>query len=106
MERVVDISTDGRHLAAYRGFLVVSEQRREVGRIPLDDVAAVIVHAHGVTWSTNLAVALAERGAPLVTVHSARASLCREVAARVAAAYRLTARAPRRRKRLVIQRIS
>src|SRR3546814_5538561 len=29
----------------------------------LDDVAAVIVHAHGVTWSTNLIVALAERGA-------------------------------------------
>ena len=66
MERVVDIASDGRHLSAQRGFLVVSEDRREVGRIPLDDVAAVIVHAHGVTWSTNLAVALAERGAPLV----------------------------------------
>lgn len=66
MERVVDIATDGRHLAAHRGFMVVSEQRQEVGRVPLDDVAAVIVHAHGVTWSTNLAVALAERGAPLV----------------------------------------
>lgn len=66
MERIVDISTDGRHLAAHRGFMIVSEQRQEVGRIPLDDIAAVIVHAHGVTWSTNLAVALAERGAPLV----------------------------------------
>lgn len=66
MERVVDIATDGRHLAAHRGFLIVSEQRQEVGRVPLDDVAAVIVHAHGVTWSTSLAVALAERGAPLV----------------------------------------
>jgi len=66
MERVVDISTDGRHLTAYRGFMIVSEQRQEVGRVPLDDVAAVIVHAHGVTWSTNLAVALAQRGAPLV----------------------------------------
>ena len=66
MERIVDISTDDRHLAAHRGFMIVSEQRQEVGRVPLDDVAAVIVHAHGVTWSTNLAVALAERGAPLV----------------------------------------
>jgi CRISP-associated protein Cas1 len=66
VERVVDVSTDGRHLAAHRGFMIVSEQRQEVGRVPLDDVAAVIVHAHGVTWSTNLAVALAERGAPLV----------------------------------------
>lgn len=66
MERVVDIASDGRHLSAHRGFLIVSEERREVGRVPLDDVAAVIVHAHGVTWSTNLAVALAERAAPLV----------------------------------------
>lgn len=66
MERVVDIATDGRHLSAHRGFLVVSEDRLEVGRVPLDDVAAVIVHAHGITWSTNLVVALSERGAPMV----------------------------------------
>lgn len=63
MDRIVDIATDGRHLSAYRGFLIVSEDRAEVGRVPLDDVAAVVVHAHGVTWSTNLIVALAERGA-------------------------------------------
>jgi CRISPR-associated protein Cas1 len=66
MERIVDIATDGRHLSAYRGFLIVTEERVEVGRIPLDDIAAVIVHAHGVTWSTNLMVALAERGALMV----------------------------------------
>lgn len=66
MDRIVDIATDGRHLSAYRGFLIVSEDRAEVGRVPLDDVAAVIVHAHGVTWSTNLIVALAERGAILL----------------------------------------
>lgn len=62
----MDIATDGRHLSAYRGFLIVSEDREEVGRVPLDDVAAVVVHAHGVTWSTNLVVALAERGAILL----------------------------------------
>ncbi|WP_447406152.1 CRISPR-associated endonuclease Cas1, partial [Clostridium perfringens] len=66
MERIVDIATDGRHLSAQRGFLIVAEDRVEVGRVPLDDVAAVIVHAHGVTWSTNLVVALAERGAILL----------------------------------------
>ena len=66
MERIVDIATDGQHLSAYRGFLMVSKDREEIGRIPLDDVAAVIVHAHGVTWSTNLIVALAERGALMV----------------------------------------
>ncbi|MQT11217.1 type II CRISPR-associated endonuclease Cas1 [Segnochrobactrum spirostomi] len=66
MERIVDIATDGRHLSVHRGFLVVSEGRQEVGRVALDDVAAVIVHAHGVTWTTNLVVALAERGSVLV----------------------------------------
>ncbi|MCZ0734702.1 type II CRISPR-associated endonuclease Cas1 [Phreatobacter sp. AB_2022a] len=66
MERIVDIATDGRHLSAHRGFLVVSEAREEVGRIPLDDVAAVIIHAHGITWSTSLVVALAERGSVMV----------------------------------------
>lgn len=66
MDRIVDISTDGRHLSAHRGFLIVSEDRQEVGRVPLDDVAALIVHAHGVTWTTNLVVALAERGALMV----------------------------------------
>jgi len=66
LERIVDIATDGRHLSAHRGFLIVEQQREEVGRVPLDDVAAVIVHAHGITWSTNLIVALAERGALLL----------------------------------------
>lgn len=66
MQRIVDIATDGRHLSAYRGFLIVKERHEEVGRVPLDDVAAVIVHAHGVTWTTNLVAALAERGALLV----------------------------------------
>ncbi|WP_372072244.1 type II CRISPR-associated endonuclease Cas1 [Tistrella mobilis] len=66
MERIVDIATDGRHLSVSRGFMVVSEDGREVGRVPLDDVAAVVVHAHGVTWTTSLAVALAGRGATLL----------------------------------------
>ncbi|WP_119388162.1 type II CRISPR-associated endonuclease Cas1 [Taklimakanibacter lacteus] len=70
MERIVDIATDDRHLSAYRGFLVVSEKREEVGRVPLDDIAAVVVHAHGITWSTNLIVALAERGALMVVCGS------------------------------------
>lgn len=66
MERVVDIATDGRHLSLYRGFMLVEEDRQEVGRIALDDIHAVIIHAHGTTWSANLVAALAERGAPIV----------------------------------------
>jgi CRISP-associated protein Cas1 len=66
LERVVDITTDGQHLSVFRGFLVVEKDRQEVGRVPLDDVAAVIVHAHGITYSNNFFVALAERAVLVV----------------------------------------
>jgi CRISP-associated protein Cas1 len=66
MDRIVDIATDGLHLSAHRGFLIVSLDRAEQGRVALDDIHALIIHAHGVTWSTNLAVTLAQRGAIMV----------------------------------------
>lgn len=66
MEQIIDISGDGRHLSRERGFMLVSEDGREVGRVPLDQILAVIVHAHGVTYSNNLLVALAEQGSLMV----------------------------------------
>jgi len=66
VDRIVDIATDGRHLSAHRGFLIVAADGEEEGRIALDDIVAVIVHAHGITWSTNLLLALAERGATVL----------------------------------------
>lgn len=66
MERIVDIATDGHHLRAHRGFLMVEKDGVEVGRVALEDVHAVIVHAHGITWSGSLVTRLAERGAPIV----------------------------------------
>lgn len=66
MERIVDIETEKQHLSAYRGFMRVERDGQEIGRIALDDIAAVIIHAHGITYSNNLLVALAERNALLV----------------------------------------
>lgn len=66
MDQIIDIATDGRHLSRDRGFLKVAENGLEVGRTPLDQIAGVIVHAHGTTWSTSLLTELAERGAPVV----------------------------------------
>lgn len=66
MDQIIDISTDGRHLSRDRGFLKVSENGQEIGRTPLDQIAGVIVHAHGTTWSTSLLTELADRGAPVV----------------------------------------
>lgn len=66
MHQVIDIESDNRHLSRQRGFFVVSEEKREVGRVPLDDILAVIIHAHGVTYSHSLLIELANRGAHLV----------------------------------------
>lgn len=66
MDRIVDISTANVHLSADRGHLIVGLKGEELGRVALDDIAALIVHAHGVTWTTNLVVKLAERGAMMV----------------------------------------
>ncbi len=66
MDQIIDIATDGRHLSRHRGFLKVSQDGAEIGRTPLDQIAGIIVHAHGTTWSTSLLVELAERGAPVV----------------------------------------
>lgn len=68
--RIVEITTDGRHLAAERGFMTVSEDGREVARVPLDDIAAVIACAHGITYSNNLLVQLSRRNALLVVCGS------------------------------------
>ena len=67
--RIVEIADDNRHLSVLRGFMVVQDtqgERQEIGRVPLDDIAAVIANAHGLSYTNNLLVKLAERGAPFV----------------------------------------
>lgn len=66
MDRIIDVATDGRHLSRERGFLIVSDEAGEVGRVPLDEIAALIVHAHGITWTQSLLAVLGDRGVPVV----------------------------------------
>jgi len=67
--RIVEIAEDNRHLLAQRGFMIIQDSHAndaELGRVPLDDIATVIAHGHGLTYTNNLLVALAERGTPFV----------------------------------------
>jgi CRISP-associated protein Cas1 len=67
--RIVEVADDKRHLFVSRGFMVVQQsdgERKELGQIPIDDIAAVIANAHGMSYTNNLLVALAERCAPFV----------------------------------------
>ena len=63
---VVEIAEHGRSLSVDAGFMVVRAADKELGHIPLDDIQAVIVTARGCTYTSEVAVALAERGAVVV----------------------------------------
>ena len=75
MDRIVDIAQDKRHLSRHRGFMLVCEDHTELGRIALDDILAVIVHANGVTYSHSLLSEFAKRGIILVVCCSNHAPL-------------------------------
>lgn len=67
--RIVEVADDQRHLSLHRGFMVVQEttgDRAQIGQVPIDDIIAVIANAHGLSYTNNLLVALAERGTPFV----------------------------------------
>ena len=64
---IVELATDGGRLGVDRGFLTITSDTAK-GRIPIDDVEAVIASAQGLLYSNSALAALAERGAPLVIV--------------------------------------
>lgn len=64
---IVEVAEAGRHLSVYRGFLKVSESGSELGRVPLDDITALILSGQQITLSKNLLTELAERKSVVVT---------------------------------------
>jgi CRISPR-associated protein Cas1 len=64
--RVIEIATDGRHLAVLRGFMTISAEGTEIARVPLDDIGVLLCNAHGLTYSNNLLLELSQRGAAVV----------------------------------------
>jgi len=64
--RVIEIANDGRHLARSRGFMTVSSDGNELGRVPLDDIAVLLCNARGLTYSNGLMTELSKRGAAVV----------------------------------------
>lgn len=64
---IVEVAEPDRYVSVHRGFLKVSDSEAELGRVPLDDITALILSAPQVTLSKNLMVELAERKAVIVT---------------------------------------
>jgi len=64
--RFIDIASNDLHLSVDRGFMKLARHGDTIGQTPLDDIAAVLVHGHGITVSMNLTAQLAQRNAALV----------------------------------------
>ena len=64
--RVIEIASDGCHLARSRGFMTVSKDGAANGRVPLDDIGVLLCNAHGLTYSNGLMTELARRGVAVV----------------------------------------
>ena len=64
--RIVEIAEDGRILGVERGFLTVSCKGEILGKIPLDDIEAVLCNSNYCLFTSSLASALAENSIPLL----------------------------------------
>ena len=64
--RVIEVASEGRHLARRRGLMTVSSNGVEDGRVPLDDIGVLLCNAQGLTYSNDLMTELARRGAAVV----------------------------------------
>ena len=64
--RVIEVASEGCYLSRYRGFMTVSRQGVEQGRVALDDMGVLLCNAHGLTYSNNLLTELARRGVAVV----------------------------------------
>ena len=62
--RVIEIASEGRHLARERGLMTVSKDAVEDGRVPLDDIGVLLCNARGLTYSNDLMAELARRARP------------------------------------------
>lgn len=64
--RIVEVEGEGRRLCLCRGFLEITGPSGSLGKVPLDDIEAVILTHPAATLTTQAVAALAVRGAPLV----------------------------------------
>lgn len=64
--RIVEVASDDIHLSLLRGFLKLSTEGQELGRIGLPDIGAVIVRGYGASISLSIAARLAAENIPVI----------------------------------------
>jgi len=66
IQRIVDVSENGRFIAKHRGFITIKQGNELYGEVPLDDIGVLMISAFGATCTKDALVSLAERGAVTV----------------------------------------
>ena len=66
LPRIVEVGSNNQHLKLYRGFMLVMHGDQETGRVALNDMGALIINSHGITYSNDLVVALCQNNIPIV----------------------------------------
>lgn len=62
LNRILEIAEENRYISLKRGFIVIQQGNQELGSVPLDDIAVLLLSAQGVTVTKNILNALSERG--------------------------------------------
>lgn len=62
LNRVLEITEENRYISLKRGFISIHKGEEEIGVVPLDDIAVLLITAQGATLSKNILNSLAERG--------------------------------------------
>ncbi|QPJ65391.1 MAG: type II CRISPR-associated endonuclease Cas1 [Candidatus Nitrohelix vancouverensis] len=65
-QRIVEISEAGQYIHVHRGFLIVSREKVERGRVPLADIAVLILSGPGSTISTNAVNTLVDENCSVI----------------------------------------
>lgn len=61
LNRIIEVSEENRYVSLSRGFMVIKDESKILGQIPLDDISTLLLTSHGITLSKNVLNALAER---------------------------------------------
>ena len=62
LNRVLEIAEENRYISLKRGFIVIQQGSEELGSVPLDDIAVLLLSAQGVTLTKNIINGLSEKG--------------------------------------------
>lgn len=68
--RILELNRDNLAVHKSRGFLSVRENEKEIGKVELDDLDAVLVSAQGMMWSNAALAHLAAQNVPVMILGS------------------------------------